>query len=82
MPAKAKTKVTMLMSVGAGALDVDEDYVAGEEYELDQAKADEYILKGYAEGPLSKAYTEEEKLEVQQNRVTLHMGTGQVEGGE
>jgi len=54
-------KVTMLVSVGAGALDVDESYEAGKEYDLDDEKADEFIVKGYASGTLSRPYDESEK---------------------
>jgi hypothetical protein len=37
------------------------EYVAGEEYELDDETADSFILKGYAEGNLSRSYSEQER---------------------
>lgn len=46
-------KVTMVNSVG--------EYVAGEEYEIEDAEADRFIVLGYAEGELSQEYTDEER---------------------
>jgi hypothetical protein len=43
----------MLVSVGA-------DLIAGLEYDLDPARADELVLKGYAVGTLSREYAPEE----------------------
>lgn len=46
--------VKMLMSVG--------DRVAGEEYDdLDQETADRFVILGYAEGDLSREYTDDER---------------------
>ena len=44
--------VRMINSVG--------DYVAGETYDLPDEVADGFILKGYAEGQLSREYSQEE----------------------
>jgi len=46
------TTVTMVNSVG--------EYVAGEQYDLDMELADQFILKGYALGEMSRTFTEEE----------------------
>jgi hypothetical protein len=43
---------------------VDADYVAGEEYELDDELADRFIIFGYAEGELSRDYSIEERQEL------------------
>jgi hypothetical protein len=48
-----KTAITMLVSYGG-------DFVAGKKYKVDPDHADELILKGYAEGELSRRYTESE----------------------
>jgi len=45
-------KVTMINSVG--------EHVAGAEVELDPETADRFILLGYAEGDLSRAYDHDE----------------------
>lgn len=47
-----KRKIRMTKSVGS--------FVAGSKVKLDVADADEMILKGYAEGGLSRPYSEEE----------------------
>jgi hypothetical protein len=45
--------VTMVNSVG--------EHVSGEEVELDDEVADRFVLMGYAEGELSREYTDEER---------------------
>jgi hypothetical protein len=37
------------------------EYVAGEEYELDDETADRFLICGYAQGELSREYTIEER---------------------
>lgn len=49
----AQSEVTMTVSVGG-------DLVAGESYQLPIGEADRLILKGYAEGELSRQYTDDE----------------------
>ena len=44
--------VEMVNSVG--------DYVAGESYEIPDEEADRFIMLGYAEGTLSREYSERE----------------------
>lgn len=51
--AKRKTEVTMINSVG--------EHVAGTKVKLDPAEADRFILRGYAEGELSREYSDEER---------------------
>lgn len=51
-----KTKVLMLKSVGS--------IVAGHTVRLPVEQADEFIVKGYAEGELSREYSEEERAEL------------------
>ena len=57
----AQTRIRMINSVhGRFKNGKHYDLVAGEEYWVDEAKADEWILKGYAAGELSKDYTDDE----------------------
>lgn len=44
--------IHMINSVG--------DLVAGNDYSLDDAEADSYIIRGYAEGTLTREYSDEE----------------------
>jgi hypothetical protein len=46
-------KLRMINSVG--------EYVAGEEYDVEDGEADRFILNGYAEGALSRDYDEQEQ---------------------
>ena len=41
-----------------------DEYVAGEEYDLDDATSDRFVIAGYAEGELSREYAEEERNEM------------------
>lgn len=45
-------KVKMVNSVG--------EYVAGEEYDLDDATSDHFVVQGYATGELSRSYDPDE----------------------
>ena len=38
-----------------------DEYVAWEEYDLDDAVSDRFVLNGYAEGDLSRDYEEQEQ---------------------
>ena len=50
-------KVTMVNSV--------DEYVAGEEYDLDEETADRFLILGYAGGSdLSRVYSDEERAAV------------------
>jgi hypothetical protein len=46
------TPVRMVNSVG--------EHIAGEEYDLDTETADRFILLGYAEGAVSRPYSDDE----------------------
>ena len=50
--ATKKTEVTMINSVG--------EHPAGTKVKLDPDEADRFILRGYAEGKLSREYSEDE----------------------
>jgi len=64
----AQSKVKMLNSVFGHNEDGSAfELVAGEEYWLDYDKADEWILKGYADGQLSKDYSDDEKAQILSN---------------
>ena len=41
-----------------------DDFVAGEEYDLDDETSDRFIVAGYAEGDLSRDYPDEERNEM------------------
>lgn len=47
------TRVKMLVSV--------DSHVAGEQYDLPKELSDRYIIRGYAEGDLSRPYDAEER---------------------
>ena len=48
-----RTEVTMLLSVGG-------DYVAGRKYKVKPDEADRLIALGYAQGRMSRTYSQEE----------------------
>ena len=50
------TSVRMTNSVG--------EFVAGKDYELDDETADRFILRGYAEGELSREYADGEAEDI------------------
>lgn len=54
-----RTRVVMTKSV--------EQYEAGRKYWLGSALADTWILRGYCEGRLSRAYTQEEETDVRRH---------------
>jgi hypothetical protein len=41
-----------------------DEYVAGEEYDLDDATSDRFVIVGYAEGDLSRDVSDEERNEM------------------
>jgi hypothetical protein len=53
------TKVRMVLSAA--------EYVAGEEYDLDEDLADRFIVLGYAEGELSRDYDEQERESIRKD---------------
>ena len=48
-----------------------DDYVAGEEYDLDDATSDRFVILGYAEGDLSRDYEEQEQQLIQATSQTV-----------
>jgi hypothetical protein len=60
-----QVEVTMINSVG--------EYVAGAKVKLDPDEADRFILRGYAEGELSREYSEDESAAIrgQSQRVNV-----------
>ena len=50
------------------------EYVAGEEYEIDPGVADAFILCGYAEGVLSRDYDEGERQLITANHQVVSLG--------
>jgi hypothetical protein len=46
-------KLLMINSVG--------EYVAGQEYEIEDAEADRFVILGYATGELSRSYSDDER---------------------
>lgn len=60
-PMKPQTKLKMLQSVhGRFQNGVHFELVAGKSYWVDRDKADEFIAKGYAEGNLSRKFSDDE----------------------
>ncbi len=67
-PLKAQTKIKMLNSVhGRFKNGKHFELIGGKSYWVDELKADEWIIKGYATGKLSKNYTELEKQHITAN---------------
>lgn len=58
------TRVKMVASVGGR-------HVAGRKYWLPKAEADKYIIRRYAEGKLSRVFSEDEKAELRSNMQSL-----------
>lgn len=57
----AQTKITMLNSIHGYFKDGTRyNLVAGKSYWVDEPKADEYIVKGYATGQVSRKYSDDE----------------------
>lgn len=64
----AQTQVTMITSVfGHNPDGTDYECVAGEEIYLDAERADEFIIKGYATGNLSRDYSDDEQAQIKSN---------------
>ena len=60
-PLKPQTKIVMKQSLhGRFQNGKHYDLVAGKPYWVDQEKADEFIVKGYAEGIMSRKYSDDE----------------------
>jgi len=79
--AKGDVKLLFGVSVASGDIGTtDDDYVAGEEYDVPEEKAKEFIAKGYAEqvGGTTIEVTDEERASYlgQVQAVTLGPRTG------
>lgn len=61
---ESRSRVLMVHSVTGPGLDL----VAGEKYDLPVSVADEFIVKGYAEGTLTREYTADEITELHAQR--------------
>lgn len=61
---ESRSRVRMLHSVVGDGLDL----VAGEQYDLPVSVADEFIVKGYAEGNLSRPHSADEINEMHAQR--------------
>jgi len=48
-----------------------DEYVAGEEYDLPDELADRFVILGYADGDLSRSYTQSEQAELQETSQTV-----------
>lgn len=57
------------------------EYLAGRPYALVAEKADEWLIKGYAVGKLSRNYTPEERSEILAGVQTIDMATKTVRKG-
>ena len=59
-------QVRMINSVG--------DYVAGESYEIPDEEADRFVILGYAEGVLTREYSETEIADMQGTHQAVSLG--------
>jgi hypothetical protein len=67
-PFMAQTKITMLLSAfGHNPDGSDYSLVVGEEAYVDAKQADEFIIKGYATGNLSRNYSDDERAQIRSN---------------
>jgi hypothetical protein len=67
-PFMPQTQVKMLNSVfGRNPDGSSYECVAGEEVYIDQDQADEFILKGYADGQLSRNFSDDEVAQIKSN---------------
>ena len=64
---RKKRKVLMLVSVGG-------DLVAGRTYKVIAEQADELIVKEYAEGELSRPFSDEERAVMRSNMQVVNFG--------
>lgn len=60
------TVVVMVASVG--------DYVAGESYEIPDETADRFVILGYANGDLSRGYSDDEVQEFLASKQEVSLG--------
>lgn len=65
---ESRSRVRMLHSVVGEGLDL----VAGEQYDLPVSVADEFIVKGYADGSLTREYTSDEITELHAQRQVVN----------
>ena len=64
----AQTQITMITSVfGHNPDGSDYELVAGEEKFVDADRADEFIIKGYATGNLSRDFSDDEQNQIKSN---------------
>jgi len=66
---ESRSRVRMLHSVAGPGLDL----VAGEPYDLPVSVADEFIIKGYAEGDLTREYSSDEITELHAQRQVVNI---------
>jgi hypothetical protein len=81
-PLKAQTKIRMVNSVHGKFKDgVHYNMVAGKSYWVDSEKADEFIVKGYAEGNLSRKYSDDEVAAILAGIQVIDMDQGGLVNG-
>lgn len=61
-----RSRVQMILSV--------DEFVAGEQYDIPVEVADRFIVRGYAEGQLSREYSAEETNLMHSNSQTVQIG--------
>jgi len=75
-PLVPQTKVRMHQSVGGKFESGDRwELISGNDYWLDDAKADEFIIKGYCSGNLSREYSENEQAQIRSNVQVVTMNS-------
>ena len=81
-PMKPQTKIHMICSVhGLFANGYHYELVAGKDYWVDQEKADEFIIKGYATGNLSRSYTDGEVDAIKSTIQVINTAPGGIVNG-
>ena len=59
-----------------------DEYAAGQDYDIDEETGDRFILAGYADGALSRAYNEKERSERNADNQVVDLGGLALEGAQ
>jgi hypothetical protein len=81
-PLVAQTKIKMLSTVHGKFKDGNHfELIGGGDYWVDEPVADEYIVKGYATGKLSRNYSDDEQAQIRANVQAISMNSEVLQHG-
>lgn len=79
---RAQTRILMINSVHGYFKDGSHyNLTAGEHYWVDKEKADEFIVKGYAQGMLSRPYSDDEQADIRSSIQVIDTSLGGITNG-